>query len=256
MEVLGKDVDSLKKKLVDFIKKTVSDAGFAKVIVGLSGGLDSSLSAFLGVDALGKEGVIGVKMPHKVTSPESLADADLIIKTLSIKSYTVDITERIEDYFKNFSDADNIRRGNKMARERMSILYDLAKAERALVMGTGNKTERLLGYFTLHGDVACDINPLAEVYKTQVRALAKEAGIPQKIIDKVPSAELWKGQTDEGELGMTYAEADKLLYLMIDKKYDDKRLMKEGFDRNLIKKIKDRIKSSEYKRKIPLIPAF
>lgn len=257
MEVLGKDIVSLRKKIVGFIKNAVAEAGFNKVIVGLSGGLDSSLSAFLGAEALGKGGVVGVKMPHgKVTNPESLSDADLVIKSLGIKSYTVDIAGLVDPYFEQFPDADRVRRGNKMARERMSVLYDLAKQEKALVMGTGNKTEILLGYFTLHGDAACDINALSGIYKTHVRALAKEVGVPQKIIDKAPSADLWKGQTDEGELGITYAECDKLLYLMIDKKADEKRLVKEGFDKKFIEKVKNRIKQSEFKRKIPILPVL
>jgi len=254
MEVLGKDVKQLRKKLVDFIKKEVQKAGFNKVIIGLSGGIDSSLSAFLAVEALGKDGVVGVKMPHGgVTNPESTSDADLIIESLGIKSYTVDIAGPVDAYFKLFPDADNVRRGNKMARERMSVLYDLSKQEKALVLGTGNKTEVLLGYFTLHGDEACDINPLSSIYKTQVWALAKEVQVPEKVIEKTPSADLWEGQTDEGELGITYAECDRLLYHMIDKKHDEKKLVKDGFSKDFLKKVKNRIKNSEFKRKIPLL---
>lgn len=250
---LALDVRFIKRNIIGFIKREVKRAGFKKIIVGLSGGLDSSLCAFLAVEALGRKNVIGAILPYKITNKENIKDARAVIKTLKIKSITIDITSWIDSYFRKFPKASRLRRGNRMARERMSILYDLSKAYNALVLGTGNKTEWLLGYFTLHGDVACDINPIGGLYKTQVRLLAKAIGVPEKIIKKVPSADLWPGQTDESELGITYKEVDRLLYYMVDKGYSTGKLRSLGFKKNFIQKVFKRIKKYAYKRRGPLV---
>lgn len=192
-------------------------------------------------------------MPYKTSSRESLKDAEKIVKNLGIRSLKIDITPMIDAYFKSFPEADNMRRGNKMARERMTILYDLSAKENTLVLGTSNKTELLLGYGTLYGDMASAINPIGDLYKTQVRQLAKDLGVPKEIVDKKPSADLWLGQSDEEELGFTYEEVDRLLYYLVDKRYTDKELIKLGFDKDFIKKVIKKIQASQFKRKLPII---
>jgi len=243
-----------KDSLIKFIKAAVTREGFKKVVLGLSGGVDSATVAYLSKEALGSDNVIAVLMPYKDFDPEGVKFAGEIIKNLGIKSYKIDISPMIDAYFKNFPDADNIRRGNKMARERMTVLYDLSKKENALVIGCGNKTEILLGYCTLYGDTACALNPLATLYKTEVYKLAKSLGVPEGIIKRKPTAGLWKGQTDEGELGHSYADMDRLLSLMVDAKKPDSELKKAGFDEKFIRDIKKRIKDAEFKRKSAIIP--
>ncbi len=248
------DAEEIRKKLVQFIREETRKAGFEKVIFGLSGGVDSSVVACLCAQATGKENTLALIMPYKTSSPEDLADAGLMIKKLGIQSKTIEITPMIDTYFSFFPEADKLRRGNKMARERMSILYDHSAAERALVVGSSNKSEILLGYGTIYGDLACAINPMGVLYKTQVRQLASLVGISERIVSKVPSAGLWIGQTDEGELGFTYEVADKILYLLVDKGLSDNEIIKEGFSRDLVEKIKTKIKTSAFKRRLPLIP--
>lgn len=242
-----------KKILTGFIKNETTKVGFKKVVVGLSGGIDSSVSTYLAAMAMGKENVVGIMMPYKTSSRESLKDAEKIVKNLGIRSLKIDITPMIDAYFKSFPEADNMRRGNKMARERMTILYDLSAKENTLVLGTSNKTELLLGYGTLYGDMASAINPIGDLYKTQVRQLAKDLGVPKEIVDKKPSADLWLGQSDEEELGFTYEEVDRLLYYLVDKRYTDKELIKLGFDKDFIKKVIKKIQASQFKRKLPII---
>ncbi len=239
--------------LSNFIQNEVRKIGFKKVILGLSGGIDSSCVAYLSKEALGANNVWTIIMPYKTSSHESLKDAERVVKKLGISKKIIDITDQIDSYFKNFPDASQIRRGNKMARERMSILYDLSVKYEALVMGTSNKTELLLGYGTIYGDMASAINPIGDLYKTQVRQLAKYLGIPSRIIKKPPTADLWIGQEDEKELGFTYNEADKLLYLMIDKRLSDKELIKAGYKKDFIENVYRRIQRAQYKRRLPLI---
>jgi len=204
--------------LTGFIRTEVTRAGFSRAVVGLSGGVDSSLSCYLAAEALGAENVLAVRMPYKTSAPDSLEHAQLVIEILGVRSVTVPITDMVDPIFARFPEADKVRRGNAMARARMIILYDQSQAFKGLVIGTGNKTEILLGYTTLYGDSACALNPLGDLYKTQVWQLARDMGLPEAIIQKAPTADLWSGQTDEGELGFTYAEVDQLLYLLIDQR--------------------------------------
>lgn len=243
----------VERRLAGFIREQTKGAGFKRVLAGLSGGLDSSLVLYLCCRALGEENVFALILPYKTTPAESINSAKLIARRLRVKTRFIDITPQVDAYFKNFPGADKVRRGNKMARERMSILYDQSKELGALVAGTSNKTELLLGYGTIYGDIACAFNPLGGLYKTQVRQLAGDVGLPDEIIKKPPTAELWPGQSDEGELGLTYVMVDRFLYYLLDKKYSDKRLLKLGFKKGFIEKVKGRIADNAFKRRTPPI---
>jgi len=243
----------LRKILLSFIANEVCKTGVTRVVVGLSGGVDSALSAHLAAEALGPENVLAIKMPYKASSKESLEHADLVTAATDIQSITVDITPQIDAYFERFPDADNMRRGNKMARERMTILYDHSARWQALVLGTSNKTELLLGYGTLYGDMASAVNPLGDLYKTQVWELADFVGVPAPVIEKPPSADLWSGQTDETELGFSYREVDDLLYLMVDRRFSPAELQAEGCTPNFSEQISRGIMNSQYKRRLPVI---
>src|SRR3712207_6227925 len=201
---------SLEEKLIKFIQEEVWKSGFKKVILGLSGGIDSALVAYLAVKALGKENVITIKMPYKTSSQESIDHANLVLADLGLEERTVEITPMVDAYFSNQVEASSLRRGNYMARTRMAVLFDHSAVENALVIGTSNKTEILLGYGTLFGDMACALNPIGDIYKKDVWALSRYMGVPQAIIDKQPSADLWEGQTDEEELGLSYKMADEI----------------------------------------------
>ncbi|MSP40057.1 MAG: NAD+ synthase [Deltaproteobacteria bacterium] len=243
----------LRAILTGFIRNEVHKTGLKRAIVGLSGGVDSALSAMLAAEALGADNVLAILMPYQTSNPESRAHAELVVQQSGIVSLLVEITPQIDAYFAKFPDADARRRGNKMARERMTILYDHSARWNGLVIGTSNKTELLLGYGTLHGDMASAINPLGDLYKTQVWALAEALGVPLAIVNKEPSADLWAGQTDEGELGFSYREVDKLLYLMVDQRYTKPELIAAGFAERFVDDIALRIMNSQFKRRLPVI---
>jgi NAD+ synthase len=250
---LNLNVKAAMSFLTNFIRDELSKMGFRHLVVGVSGGLDSTVVTFLSVMAIGKENVFGVILPYKSSDPGNIEDAQNVISITGVNKYVVDITPLVDPYFEKFPEADNNRRGNKMARTRMSVLYDLSAAEKALVIGTSNKTEILLGYGTIFGDLACAINPLGDLYKTQVRILAKHLGVPEKIIAKPPSADLYVGQSDEGEFGFTYEDVDRLLYLLVDERYTPDQCEKEGFDKNLVEKVINMIINNQFKRSAPVI---
>ena len=236
-----------------FLRDEVRRFGFQKIVLGLSGGIDSALSAYLAVRALGLENVHCVMMPYKTSSPASLADAALVIEKLGCTSEVVEITTMVEPLFEANPDMNDLRRGNIMARMRMIVLYDRSAKLGALVLGTSNKTEGLLGYTTQFGDNASAINPLGDLYKTQVWQLATVLGIPDSIIHKAPSADLWAGQTDEQEMGISYPVADRLLYYMVDCRQSESELLGHGFTVELVQKLKKMIARSQYKRMTPII---
>lgn len=244
---------TVRKILVDFIRDEVTNAGFGKAVVGLSGGVDSSLVACLASEALGKKNVVGVIMPYKTSSPDSLTDARAVATMLDIRSEAVDITPMVDAYVSGLAAVDNVRKGNICARQRMIVLYDISSRESGLVIGTSNKTEILLGYGTLFGDTACAINPLGDLYKTQVWQLAEAMGVPENIVAKKPSADLWTGQTDEGELGFSYKLVDRLLYAMVDEQRSPDDLHELGFEKNFVIKVQNLVRRNQFKRRPPLI---
>ena len=247
------NTDYVTKILVDFLRDEARVAGFSRAVIGLSGGIDSAVAAYLSVQAYGRENVLAVKMPYRTSSPESEADADIIASALGISTMTIAITPMVEPLFTAVGITDNLRKGNIMARERMIVLYDLSQRDNALVIGTSNKTEALLGYGTLFGDMACALNPLGDLYKTQVWQLASALGIPEKIIAKKPTADLFQGQTDEADLGFSYAAADQLLYQMVDDRRSTDELLSMGFDQEFITALQKKIRINQFKRRPPLI---
>lgn len=254
MEALKIDEERVTSKIIDFIRDVMKGSGFERAVIGLSGGVDSSTVAYIAAQALGAQNVWGINMPYRTSTPASAEDAKLVAETLGINFMTIEITDMVDAYFKMFPDADLLRRGNMMSRQRMTVLYDQSSALKALVLGCGNKTEILLGYCTLYGDTACAMMPLGDLYKTQVWALARYLGVPERIINKVPTADLWPGQSDEAELGFKYADVDRLLYLMIDKNMSTEQLIREGFTESFINQVSDRVKKNQYKRSLPPIP--
>ena len=239
--------------LTGFIQDQIEKVGMKRAVIGLSGGIDSALSAYLSAEALGAENVLVVRMPYRTSSEASLTDAEAVIEDLHLPSLTVPVTDMVEPLFAQFPDMSNLRKGNIMARQRMIVLYDQSVAWGGLVMGTSNKTEFLLGYSTIYGDSGVALQPIADLYKAQVRQMAEEMGVPRSIIDKPPSADLWEGQTDEGELGFTYNDVDQLLFLLVDERYTVDEVVEEGFDRNFVENVWRRVKANHYKRTMPNI---
>jgi len=248
-----RDKQFIEEVLTYFIREEVQKAGFQRVVVGISGGVDSALTAFLAVKALGRENVIGLSMPYKTSSRSSVEDARLVAEKLQIEFHEIDITPQIDAYFKLFPNADNVRWGNKMARERMSILYDFAHWKGALVIGTSNKSELLIGYSTRWGDSAHDINPIGDLYKTQVWEMAEFVGVPERIVKKKPSADLWPGQTDEGEIGLSYRTLDQILIGYVDLRLRREDLIMCGFEPQVVDRVLNLVKKSQYKRKLPIV---
>ncbi|MDP4200643.1 MAG: NAD+ synthase [Bacteroidota bacterium] len=240
-----------------FIGDEVRRTGLKKVVIGLSGGVDSALSTYLSVRALGSEHVHVLLMPFRTSNPESVSDAEAVVKDLGLSHELLSISSTADAFFNetenSIGEMDRMRRGNALARLRMIALYDRSMALGGLVIGTSNKTESLLGYTTLFGDNASAINPLGDLYKTQVWQLAEYLGVPDSIVHKAPSADLWPGQTDEAELGIAYHEVDELLFFMVDLRESDDALMRRGFSSELIGRIRQKIQRSQFKRRPPLI---
>ncbi len=239
--------------LVGFIREELHRFGFRNGILGLSGGLDSSVCAALAAQALGPRRVIGLLMPCGGSFPGEAKDAAGLARKLGIRTRTIDIAPQIEAYFAAHPTSRPRLRGNKMARERMSILYDYSEREKALILGTSNKTELLVGYGTLHGDMASAVNPLGDLYKTQVRALAAHLGLPERIIAKAPTAGLWPGQTDEKELGLGYDELDRILFALVDERRSRDEAVALGFPAAAVDRVRAMIRKSEFKRHLPPI---
>jgi len=239
--------------LTGFIHSEVTRVGFQRAVLGLSGGLDSALCCYLAAEALGPENILAIRNPYKTSSRDSYEHAQLVIDALGVQEKTIDITPMVDPFFAAIPDMDQVRRGNAMARARMITWFDQSAAFKGLVLGTGNKTEILLGYTTIFGDAAYALNPNGDLYKTQLRQLAKAVGVPQVILDKPPSADLWAGQTDEGELGFTYAEVDKLLYLLVDRRYTAEECVAAGFKTAFVQTVIERVRRNHFKRTLPLI---
>ncbi len=250
---LSINTDLVRKLLTRFIYSEITRTGLKKAVLGISGGIDSALVAFLAAEALGRENVLGVRMPYKTSSQDSLDHAQMVIDALQMPSLTIPITEMADGLIAKFPDMSNMRKGNIMARCRMVTLYDQSEAFGGLVIGTGNKTEIMLGYSTLYGDGAHAINPIGDLYKAQIRQLSRAVGVPQPIIDKAPSADLWAGQTDEQELGFTYEEADKLLYLLVDQRYSPEECIEAGFEQKFVETVVRRIRRNHFKRVMPVV---
>jgi NAD+ synthase len=251
MPRLNINTDLARKILVMFLRDAVTKVGFERAILNLSGGIDSALVAFLVAEAVGPENVLALRLPYKSSSQNSLDDAQTVIDALGIRSDTIEITEMVDPLLARFPEASNLRKGNIMARMRMVVLYDQSVAFRALPIGTSNKTETLLGYTTIYGDNAAGVQPIADLYKAQVRQLSRALGVPSSVIDKPPSADLWAGQTDEDELGFTYDLADQVLYLLVDERYTVEEVIAEGFDRRFVEKIWRQVRINHYKRTMP-----
>jgi len=250
---LSINTDLAREILTGFIRSEITRVGMSRAVIGLSGGIDSALSCALAVEALGAENVLAVRMPYKASSQDSLDHAQLLIDQLGSQSKTIEITDMVEPLFKLDPNISRMRMGNIMARERMIILYDQSEVFKGLVIGTSNKTEILLGYSTMYGDSASAMNPIGDLYKTQVRQLSRAMDIPSPIIDKAPSADLWKGQTDEDELGFMYKDVDKLLYLLIDQRYSPQEAIDEGFGEEFVNAVTTRIRRNQFKRMMPPI---
>src|SRR6266480_3658995 len=250
---LAIDPELTRKWLVSFLKdEVVRRRGFTKGLVGLSGGVDSALTAFLAAQALGKENVIGVRMPYRTSSPESLEHAQLVIDTLGIPSLTIDISDAVDGLVKQVGDRDPHRLGNMMARQRMIVLFDLSAKLNALPLGTSNKSERLLGYFTWHGDDAPPVNPLGDLFKTQVWALARHVGVPEEIVRKPATADLMQGQTDEGDFGISYPKADRILYYLL-RGLTLEEILAHGFTAQEVELVRKRLEGTHWKRRLPTV---
>jgi NAD+ synthase len=241
--------------IVAFIREQMAQAGFRRLVIGLSGGVDSGAVAYLAARAIGAENLLAIRMPYRTSSEASEADALRVVEDLGCRTERVDITPMVDPMLALIADGDpqslNVRRGNVMARQRMIVLYDRSAAEDALVIGTSNKTESLLGYGTLHGDMAAALAPIGDLYKTQLRSVARELGVPEAVVAKPPSADLWPGQTDEGELGRSYDSLDRALYALVDRRWTLDRCVAAGLPRDLVEWVDRRVARMEFKRQLP-----
>ena len=246
------DAELTAQWLVEFIREELHRRRFTDAVVGISGGVDSAVTAYLAARALGPKHVHGVRLPYRTSSRESLDHAQLVIDALGICGRTLDISPAVDGYLSHEPDAEGGRRGNVMARVRMIALFDLAAKHRAIPLGTGNKTERLFGYFTWHADDSPPVNPLGDLFKTQVWALARHLGVPDEIVSKPPTADLVVGQTDEGDFGISYAKADELLNWLLTG-YSPDELVARGFDAAEVEIVRRRLESTHWKRKLPTV---
>jgi NAD+ synthase len=245
--------------IIGFIRAQMAQTGFERIVLGLSGGVDSATVAFLAARAVGPHNLLAVRMPYRTSSDASEADALRVVDALGCRTERVEITPMVEPMLALVSNGDaliasdalNVRRGNVMARQRMIVLYDRSVAFDALVAGTSNKTEALLGYGTLHGDMAAALAPIGDLYKTQLRSVAAELGVAREILDKPPSADLWPGQTDEGELGRTYDLLDRTLFALVDRRWTVDRCVRAGLDVDLVEWVARRVARMEFKRQLP-----
>jgi NAD+ synthase len=241
--------------IVGFIRAQMAQTGFSRLVVGLSGGVDSATVAFLAARAIGPDNLLAVRMPYRTSSDASETDALRVVDAIGCRTERVEITAMVDPMLELIDDQDqaslNVRRGNVMARQRMVVLYDRSAAFDALVIGTSNKTEALLGYGTLHGDMAAALAPIGDLYKTQLRAVAGELGVPREILDKPPSADLWPGQTDEDELGRSYDLLDRALFALVDRRWSVDRCVAAGLDRGLVEWVAGRVARMEFKRQTP-----
>ncbi|MGH2427518.1 MAG: NAD+ synthase [Candidatus Limnocylindria bacterium] len=244
--------------IIGFIRAQMEQTGFSRIVVGLSGGVDSATVAYLCARAIGADNLLAVRMPYRTSSEASETDALRVVEALGCRTERVDITPMIEPMLALIADPEaplpnelNVRRGNVMARQRMVVLYDRSAAFDALVAGTSNKTEALLGYGTLHGDMAAAFAPIGDLYKTQLRAVGRYLGVPPEILDKPPSADLWPGQTDEAELGSTYDALDRSLFALVDRRWTVDRCVAAGLDRELVQWVARRVAQMEFKRQVP-----
>ena len=253
LEKLKIDCDFISSYLVEFVRQEITKTGLKRAVIGLSGGIDSTVSAYIAKEALGKENVYGILMPYKLSSKDSIEDALKVVKETGINHKIVEITEPADAYFNEFEEMDKVRRGNVLARMRMITLFDHSQLYQALVVGTSNKTELLLGYGTWYGDMASSLNPIGDLYKNQIYQLARFFNVPESIIKKKPSADLWVGQSDEEELGFSYDEADVILYHLFDLHYSTEEVIKLGFKEELVKGIFERVKRNQFKRLPPII---
>lgn len=252
---LAIDTRVARRIIAEFIRAQLRQAGFERALLGLSGGIDSALVAYLTAEAIGPERLLCVLMPYRTSSPASRADAEEVVRRLGCASTLVDISPMVDAYFDvpERADASPLRRGNAMARQRMIVLYDHSVTWGGLVVGTGNKTEGLIGYTTLFGDSACAFNPIGDLYKSQVRQVAVDIGVPEPIITKAPSADLWPGQTDEGEVGFSYAQIDRILFRLVDRRRSIEEVVAEGFDRAVVERVDRMVAGAEFKRQVPPI---
>jgi NAD+ synthase len=250
---LAIDTSIARRVIAEYIRGQLRQAGFERTVVGLSGGIDSAVVAFLVAEAIGAERLFAVLMPYRTSSPSSRSDAEAVVARLGCASEVVDISPMVDAFFANDPDASSLRRGNFMARQRMAVLYDRSVTWSGLVVGTGNKTESLIGYTTLFGDSACAFNPIGDLYNSQIRQMAEALGVPEAIIRKAPSADLWPGQTDEAEADISYPVLDRLLFWRVDKRRSVDEVVAMGFERALVERVDRMIAGSEFKRQVPPI---